>query len=273
MEKLIRTINDNVNMDNTFMGEDGLLYCSICGEPRQAIVDMPTIGEMTVNLICGCMKQAMAENDTREREETADRLRAVCFGNKAMKDCTFENSECEKEYKDIMQSYVNNFSKFKSKGKGLILCGKVGTGKTFLASCVANALIDKGVKVLMTNLREIESGVWENKQQYIDSLNSYSLLVIDDLGVERNTEYMQELMYGVVNSRYAAGLPMIITTNLTIEELKRPKDIGSSRIYERILERCYPIEVKGSNKRRMIIRNEYDETRELLGIKKGEQNG
>ena len=138
---------------------------------------------------------------------------------------------------------------------------------------MANALIDKGVKVLMTNLREIESGVWENKQQYIDSLNSYSLLVIDDLGVERNTEYMQELMYGVVNSRYAAGLPMIITTNLTIEELKRPKDIGSSRIYERILERCYPIEVKGTNKRRMIIRNEYDETRELLGIKKGEQNG
>ena len=186
---------------------------------------------------------------------------------------TVSKEECEEEYKDIMQSYVNNFAKFKSKGKGLILCGKVGTGKTFLASCVANALIDKGVKVLMTNLREIESGVWENKQQYIDSLNSYSLLVIDDLGVERNTEYMQELMYGVVNSRYAAGLPMIITTNLTIEELKRPKDIGSSRIYERILERCYPIEVKGTNKRRMIIRNEYDETRELLGIKKGEQNG
>ena len=77
---------------------------------------------------------------------------------------------------------------------------------------------------------------------------------------------MQEQVFNVIDARYSSGLPMIITTNLTKEELKKPANIGCSRIYERILERCHPIEVSGNNKRRMIIRETFDETKALLGI-------
>ena len=63
---------------------------------------------------------------------------------------------------------------------------------------------------------------------------------------------------------------MIITTNLSIDELKKPKDVGNSRIYDRILERCHPIEVKGISKRREKIKESYHRINALLGIKKGD---
>ena len=75
------------------------------------------------------------------------------------------------------------------------------------------------------------------KIKYINSLKRYALLILDDLGAERKSEYMQEQVYNIIDARYKSGLPMIITTNLTAEEMKKPSDLGNSRIYDRILER------------------------------------
>ena len=78
-------------------------------------------------------------------------------------------------------------------------------------------------------------------------LDDYSLLVIDDLGVERNTEYAMEQMFTVIDSRYRSKKPLIVTTNLKLEEIKNPPDLAHARIYDRILERCAPVLFSGKN--------------------------
>ena len=80
----------------------------------------------------------------------------------------------------------------------------------------------------------------EDRADFIASFDEYDLLIIDDLGVERNTEYAMEQMFFVIDSRYRSRRPMIITTNLKLDELKNPPDLAHARIYDRILERCAP---------------------------------
>ena len=80
----------------------------------------------------------------------------------------------------------------------------------------------------------------EDRTAFLDSLGDYDLLIIDDLGVERNTEYALEQMFSIIDSRYRCNKPLIVTTNLKLDELKHPPDLAHARIYARILERCAP---------------------------------
>ncbi len=111
--------------------------------------------------------------------------------------------------------------------------------------------LDRDVPVLMTNFPSILNrltGVFaEDRAAFIASLDDYSLLVIDDLGVERNTEYAMEQMFTVIDSRYRSKKPLIVTTNLKLEEIKNPPDLAHARIYDRILERCAPVLFSGKN--------------------------
>lgn len=168
-----------------------------------------------------------------------------------------------------MQNYVDNFSAMLKDGKGLLLHGTVGTGKTYAACEVANALIDKGYPVLVTNFARLTNtlqGMFDGKQEYIDSLNKFALIVIDDLGAERKSDFMQEMVYNIIDSRYRAELPMIVTTNLAMDEIKSTESIGNARIYDRVLERCFPIEVSGASRRRKAVRESYNDMKDLLGL-------
>ena len=64
---------------------------------------------------------------------------------------------------------------------------------------------------------------------------------------KRNTDYAMEQMFSIVDSRYRSGKPLIVTTNLKLDELKHPPDLAHARIYDRILERCAPILFAGKN--------------------------
>jgi len=119
----------------------------------------------------------------------------------------------------------------------------------------------------MTNFARLINtlqGMYEGKQEYIDSLNDYKLLVIDDLGIERKTDFMDEQVFSILDARYQSGLPLIITTNLTNDELKHPADRAKSRIYDRLLERCHPIEVKGASRRKANLKNNFKEIQNIL---------
>ena len=91
-------------------------------------------------------------------------------------------------------------------------------------------------------------------------------MIIDDLGAERKSEFMQEQVFNIIDSRYRSGLPFIITTNLTADEIKKPQDVGYSRIYDRILERCHPVEVTGASRRRQNVKDTYFDVKEKLGL-------
>ena len=114
-----------------------------------------------------------------------------------------------------------------------------------------NHLLDQDVPVLMTNfptiLNRLTGMFSEDRSEFIASFDEYDLLIIDDLGVERSTEYAMEQMFFVIDSRYRSRRPMIITTNLKLSELKNPPDLAHARIYDRILERCAPILFDGKN--------------------------
>jgi len=83
---------------------------------------------------------------------------------------------------------------------------------------------------------------------------------------------MGEIIQNIIDSRYRAGLPLIITTNLTSEELKKPAEIRKQRIYSRLYEMCYPVEVTGNDRRKKKLRNEFDEISDLLGVNAAESN-
>ena len=148
-------------------------------------------------------------------------------------------------------AYVDHWPQAFKRNIGLLLFGDVGTGKSFLAGCIANALLDRDIPVLMTNFPTILARLCgtfgEGRTAFLDSPGDYDLLIIDDLGAERNTEYALEQMFSIIDSRYRCNKPLIVTTNLKLDELKRPPDLAHARIYDRILERCAPILFAGKN--------------------------
>ena len=104
---------------------------------------------------------------------------------------------------------------------GLLLWGSVGTGKSFLAGCIANALMEQEVPVRMTNFARILNelnGSFSGRNDVVDKLCRYPPLIIDDFGMERGTEYALEQIYNIVDSRYRSRKPLIVTTNLTLDE-------------------------------------------------------
>lgn len=273
IDDLIQNSYTNIpRNEGDYIGENGLLYCGKCNTPKQ--VEIECFGK-TRRPMCLC-KCATEQRDAEEREEKRKQfeqrvkdLRRAGFPKGDMQNWTFANDDMANEkITKAMKNYVTHFAELKKQGKGLLLYGTVGTGKTFAACEVANALIDKGYPVLVTNFARLINqiqGTFE-KQEYIDSLNNFALIIIDDLGVERGSEFAKEQVYNIIDSRYRAGLPMIITTNLTIDKIKSPEDIENKRIYDRILEKCFPIEVTGGSRRRKAIRESYDDMKELLGL-------
>lgn len=253
--------------------ENGLLHCGKCRTPKQGVFQFPW-GEMRPPILCKCAKERRdrenEENEQKKRAERIEQLRKEGFPQSEMMGWTFETDDRTNEHlTNVMKRYVEHFDEMRERGKGLLLFGDVGSGKTFYAACIVNALIDKGIPCLLTDFSRLThtiGGMYSGKQEYIDSLNNYPLLAIDDLAAERDTEYMGEIVFNIINGRYGAGLPLIVTTNLTAEQLKNPQDIKKSRIYSRLLEMCLPIEVKGSDRRKEKLKGDFKEYKDLLGL-------
>lgn len=182
-------------------------------------------------------------------------------------DWTFQSAE-DTPYVQIGKRYVNSWQQVKAENLGLLFWGDVGTGKSFLAACIANYLNDQGVPVLMTNFTRILNKLCDlqTKQrcQYIASFGEVDLLIIDDLGVERNSEFALEQVYAVIDERYKANLPLIITTNLTPKQMRNTQDIAHSRIYSRVLEMCTPILLQGPDRRKSVSNGKRILAKEIL---------
>lgn len=272
-QKIEMTAAQNIRSNEGDYVEDGLLICGKCHTPKQCRVTL--FGQVrTPMCLCRCEKeQRDAEEQERKRQEMQRHikdLKKMGFPDAEMSKWTFEKDDRSNEkISTISRNYVENFSEMKKKGKGLLLYGSVGTGKTFMSSCIANALIDQGHPCLVTNFARLcntISGMYEGKQEYIDGLNKFHLLVIDDLASERDTEYMNEIVHNLIDSRYRAGLPLIITTNLTADELKHPAEVRKQRIYSRLFEMCIPVEVKGKDRRKERLKSDYKDLEDLLGL-------
>lgn len=256
-----------------YYGEDGLLYCHKCNTPKQVRVEL--FGKIrTPKCLCKCAAERRDKEEQelkrQERERRIKERRRIGFADSDLINCTFAlDDRSNEKISDVALNYVEHFKEMREGGKGLIFFGGVGTGKTFIAAAIANALIDKGYSCLVTNFARLVNtiqGMYTGKQEYIDSLNNFDLLIIDDLAAERDTEYMNETVQMIVDNRYRAGLPLIVTTNLTSEELKNPTDIKKQRTYSRLLEMCIPLKVEGDDRRKDKLKHDYKEYKDILGL-------
>ena len=243
--------------------------CPVCGEVIEK--EVVFFGKRkVVGCICKCEKQKIKQREEGERKLLIEEKRVFCFDDPESQKHTFANDDGKNQsVTRIAKKYVEKFTELKFDGKGILFYGSVGTGKSYIAACIANALIDKGYTVKMTNFAKIikrMQGKFEGRQEYLDSLNKCELLIIDDLGIERQSEFAQEVVFDVIDSRYKTGLPMIVTTNLLPNDFKAPNNVTKSRIYDRILEKCFPVEVKGVNRRREKFRDGYAEMKKVLGL-------
>ena len=185
---------------------------------------------------------------------------------------TFASSEVAHDQVETCRRYAENWDEVVKGNFGLLFWGDVGTGKSYLAACIANALIEKEVSVRMLNFGQILNAGFEEKARILADLPKYGLLILDDFGMERDTEYGQEIVFQVIDNRYQCRKPMIITTNLSLKTLSDPKDLEHERIYGRVLEACIPIHFDGENLREKERQKKVSEFRKLI-IDRGKAGG
>lgn len=275
-EILIEGIRYSFDPETEYM-KDGHAYCKTCHERKdgevKSLMDMKFIFKNN----CKCDRERFEKQKQREKEQEIEQLKKSCFISMSQWAYTFDNYKGEKDKSyTIAKNYVKEYEQMKKENIGLLFCGTVGSGKTYLACCIANALIEEYmIRVKIRNFAQIindlqKSGFDLDKNEYIESLTNVSVLILDDLGIERDTSYAKEQVYNIVNSRYLKQKPTIFTTNLPYEKIQNSDDgVEYERIYSRIIEMCIPVKVMGEDFRKRLQKEKLKQNKERL-LKGGE---
>ena len=191
-----------------YVAEDGLLYCGSCKTPKEAFFPngKKLFGRDRHPAECRCRQATREKQEKEERArlhyEKVQRLKLQGFTDWAMQHWTFANDHGQNPQMQLAQRYVAHWPEIRDKNVGLLLWGGVGTGKSFMAGCIANALMEQEVAVCMTNFARIMNelnSTFAGRNEVVDRLCSYPLLVIDDFGMERGTEYALEQIHQMKN--------------------------------------------------------------------------
>lgn len=267
---------NNAQADGDYLDDEGLLCCGKCHTRKQLVVPLPeglrrteTETTMTVGVPCECRKKAIEREEQLERErkemEAVAALKKQSLMDDRLADANFENFQQTKQnsrHLRLCRRYAECFNEMMEKNQGLLFYGGVGTGKTYAAACIANYLLSRRRSVVMTSFVKLLESMMNFKEDdsvLISRLNRAKLLIIDDLGAERSTDFALEKVYDIVDSRYRAKLPVILTTNLSMDELMQATDIRYTRIYDRIFEMCYPLEFVGRSWRKAEANRRFKE--------------
>ncbi len=201
--------------------------------------------------------------DDFRKEQRLILARQDTFGNLgSLGSCRFEKDNGKVPQLEQARRYVSNWEAMQRENMGLMLWGQPGNGKTFAAACIANALIEQEgffvPSVRMTTfgiiLNKLPGLPAQDKEAYIQSLVSCDLLILDDFGMERRTDYAREQVFNIIDGRYLSQRPLIITTNLSLEDLKHPADMVERRIYDRVREMCIPVCFQGESLRQQMAK-------------------
>lgn len=253
-EVILRAASRNVEMKPVdYIDDVGIIHCGNCKEPKQFIIENfcgVRKGQL-LPCMCRCEEEAY-EKQRREfaesqRKNRINSLRVNGIQDSGIRQARFESAE-DSIYIRKCKQYVSRWDELYDSNSGMIFCGDVGSGKTFAAACIANALIDRGVPVLMTSFPRILNSAFD-KTEIISQMRNYDLVIIDDLGAERQSDYALETVFFTIDERYKSGKPLIVTTNLGLTDLRSPKCMEYRRIYDRVLEMCMPMVFRESSRR------------------------
>lgn len=273
---IIQTIAENAEKNfienksaDDYIAEDGLWHCGKCGTAKQYRIP-EEFRKMGMSEVVGCCCACQAAKDKRERAEA--QLASIISQNKQLANIPEHYLSADigmVESSDARRIGMNYIKNFENMGRtGLLLYGDVGTGKTFLAACIANALLNRGVSVKwMTSMQIVERGSFFNESEYAEythSITAPDLLVIDDLGAERGTEFALERVHSLVDTRISTNKPMIVTTNIDIDDMSSCTDLKKKRTFDRILPATFAFAMKGISYRMKQAQKNYNELKNLL---------
>lgn len=254
--------------------------CKNCLTPKETIIEIEG-KRIKVPIMCKCKKEQYVklkeEEEKKEKMIRLERLRNYSLMDSKFLECTFENFEIDtsnQRYYNIAKKYVERFDEIKKANLGLLLYGPPGVGKTYLVFCIANALLKKMVPVIAISSIGLLNRIRDSYSKYgdageveiINNLKNASLLIIDDLGAENSKNWAKEKLYEIIDSRARDKKPLIITTNLDLEQLKEKltSDDGVHRTYDRIIEMCTPIQVLGKARRKETAKLKQELLMDLL---------
>ncbi|MFR9330104.1 ATP-binding protein [Streptococcus pneumoniae] len=252
--------------------KDGHAYCKVCHERKDGKVMEFFGNKMLFRTSCKCDRNREAKEKERQKQLEIERLKSICFTSIIQWAYTFENYQGkENQSLIIAKNFVKDYEEIKKENIGLLFYGSVGSGKTYLACSIANALIEQyQVRVKIRNfaqiINELQKGGFDlDKNAYIESLVNTSVLILDDLGIERDTSYAKEQVYNIVNNRYLKQKPTIFTTNLSYDTIVNcTESVEYQRIYSRIIEMCIPVMVVGEDFRKAIQKDKLARNKERL---------
>ncbi|WP_078665681.1 MULTISPECIES: ATP-binding protein [Carboxydocella] len=214
------------------------------------------------------LRRAQEEKERAYQEKIARLLKESKLGERFMtrKFENFQVTTKNKQAYEIALKYAKEFEKYKKQGLGLIFTGSYGTGKTHLAAAICHELILQGYQPIfgtMINLLEKIKATYdddyarENEEQVINKYINCDLLIIDDLGKERPTEWAVEKLYYIINSRYEKNKPILITSNYDIEKLTARLTVKDNletaeAITSRIFEMCRGVHMNYEDYRKIV---------------------
>ena len=267
----IEGIKYSFDPDKEYM-KDGHAYCKTCHERKDGEIRSFLDKNFIFKNNCKCDRERLEREKKREREQEIEQLKRDCFISMSHWSYKFDNYRGEKDKSYIIaRNFVKEYEQMKKENIGLLFCGTVGSGKTYLACSIANALIEEYmIRVKIRNFAQIindlqKGGFDLDKNEYIEALTNVSVLILDDLGIERDTSYAKEQVYNIVNSRYLKQKPTIFTTNLPYEKIQNSDDgVEYERIYSRIIEMCIPVKVIGEDFRKRLQKEKLRKNKERL---------
>lgn len=215
---------------------------------------------------CDCLEK-IAQQEQEKREKALEKERVlnkikkykdISVIDKKLVNSRFESAEMTDRHINLCKRYAEKFVKVGTAPQGLLMYGPVGTGKTFASACIANYLMDNNKTVLVMNLglylMKLKKEWDEAESDVLEYVKKCDLLIIDDFGVEKATEFVIDKTFALIDTRYRTEKPMIITTNLSMKEIEAKFE---SRIADRLEEMCFSIRVEGESKRAVKKKNEF----------------
>jgi len=179
--------------------------------------------------MCDCL-QELCRQEQKKELSTLLGVNREGFDNFRLE---YYSSEIDPNFgaspRDLMQMvftmckrYASNFS---TKSPSLLFSGGTGLGKTFLSAAMARTVADRGFSVCYETavkvFSDFEAEKFNGAQKRTEKYEYCDLLIVDDLGTEMTTQFTQSALYTLVNGRILAGLPTIISTNLTTGEIRQ----------------------------------------------------
>ena len=278
MQAFNEVVNGVVNQNQTTSHSSKL--CPYCKREVTAI-EVEILGRKRwVQPVCQCEHNAKKEEinkfvKAKEENEVRELFSISNICDKYLK-ASFENFEMRQGAESAYKIAKHHAEHFKEYGfESIMLWGEPGNGKTHLAAAVHNQLIAQNKVVVFISMPELLGKIKatfnrnnkETEQQILKALNICDLLIIDDLGAEKTSDWVQETLFTIIDGRYRRQKPILATSNIEPSKLK---DQIGKRAYDRILEMSQPIENKATSYRREIAKQRMSKYNEIL---EGEMNG